>query len=134
MSEQNVDKVRKGIEDFNRRDFDGALVHVAEDVIWEPFLSRTETQLLKGIEQVRAAWQRQVEAVDLRGEPQEFLAVGSDKVVVPMRLTAHGKGSEMSLDAWVVWVWTLEDGIVTRVQVFDTRDDALQDAGQSEKA
>lgn len=86
MSEENVEKIRKGIEAFNRRDFDAALALLADDITWEGFLSRTETQLRhRGKEQIRAAWESQVEMLDVRAEPEEFIAVGTDKVVEAAR-------------------------------------------------
>ena len=41
MSEENVEMIRQAFEEFNRRDFDAALARLADDVTWEPFLSRT---------------------------------------------------------------------------------------------
>ena len=133
MSHENVENLRKAIDDFNRRDFDDALDLMREDATWEPFLSRAETSLLRGREQIRTAWESQVAAVDLRAEPEEFIPVGPDKVVVPMRLVAHGSRSEMSLTASVVWVWTFDDdGLSTGVEAFEGREDALRAAGETE--
>jgi ketosteroid isomerase-like protein len=132
MSQENVDKVRSGIEAFNRRDFDAALVHLRDDVTWERFLSRAEapTPVVRGKEELRAAWESQVEAVDLRGEPEEFIPVGDDTVVVPVRMVALGSGSELALTASVTWVYTFgDDGLCSRVEAFDRREDALTSAG-----
>jgi ketosteroid isomerase-like protein len=132
MSEENVDKVRKGIEAFNRRDFDAALALLSDDVTWERFLSRTESQtsVVRGKEELRAIWESQVEAVDLRAEPDEFIAVGDDKVVVPGRMLAHGSESEISLAAPMTWVWTFdENGVATKVEAFESRDEALRVLG-----
>ncbi len=135
MSEENVESLRKGIEAFNQRDFDSALALVREDVTWERFLSRTEaeTPVVRGKEELRAVWESQVEAVDIRVEPDEFIPVGENKVVVPMQMVAHGRSSEMSLTATVVWVWTVDgDGLVASVEAFDSRAEALEAAGLSE--
>jgi ketosteroid isomerase-like protein len=135
MSEENVQRLRNGIEAFNRRDFDTALALVREDVTWERFLSRTEaeTPVVRGKEELRAVWESQVEAVDIRIEPDEFIPVGDNKVVMPSRMVAHGRTSEMSLTAAVVWVWSIDrDGLVVSVEAFERRDDALEAAGLSE--
>jgi hypothetical protein len=67
-----------------------------------------------------------VEAVDLRVEPEEFIAVGASKVIVPVRMIARGSGSEIRLGASIAWVYTFdESGIVTRVEGFESRDTAL---------
>jgi ketosteroid isomerase-like protein len=131
MSEGNVDKVRRGIEAFNRRDFDAALSYLRDDVTWERFLSRTESTVavVRGKEELRATWESQVEAVDLRGEPEEFIPVGDHKVVVPMRLVARGSGSEIPVTASVTWLCTIgADGLCASVEAFEKREDALKAA------
>jgi ketosteroid isomerase-like protein len=131
VSHDNVENLRKAIDDFNRRHFDDALALMREDATWEPFLSRAETSLIRGKEQIRAAWESQVAAVDLHAEPDDFIAIGDDKVVVPMRLIAHGRRSDMSLTASVIWVWTFDDeGLSMRVEAFDSREDALRSANK----
>ena len=130
MSQENVEKIREGIEAFNRRDFDAALAPLHDDVTWERFLSRAEssTPLVRGKEELLAVWKSQVEAVDLRLEPDEFIVVG-DKVIVPMRMVTHGSGSEITLTTLVTWVWTIDDeGRATKAEAFESRDDALTGA------
>jgi ketosteroid isomerase-like protein len=134
MPHGNIELVRKGIDAFNRRDFDAALAALREDVTWERFLSRAEadTPLVRGKEELRAAWESQVEAVDLRLEPEEFIAAG-DKVIVPSRMLARGSGSEIALSAPVTWVWTIEDGLAAKVEAFESRADALGAVGLPER-
>ena len=135
MSQRSIELIRQGIDAFNRRDFDAALAALSDDVRWERFLSRTETDtpLVRGKEELRGVWESQVEAVDLRLEPEEFIAVGDDKVIVPSRMVAHGSGSEIALSAAVTWMWTLgEDGLAAKVEVFESRAEALEAVGLSE--
>jgi ketosteroid isomerase-like protein len=132
MSQENVERIRSGIEAFNRRDFDAALAGLHDDVTWQRFLSRAETtaRVVSGKEQLRAVWESQVEALDLRAEPDEFIPVG-DKVVVPMRMVAHGSASEIPLTERVTWVWTFgDDGLVASVEAFESREVALEAAGR----
>jgi ketosteroid isomerase-like protein len=131
MSQANIELVRRGIEAFNRRDFDAALATVRDDVTWERFLSRAEadTAEVRGKEELRAVWESQVEAVDIRLEPEEFIAAG-DKVIVPSRMVARGTGSEIALSAPVTWVWTIDaDGLLASVEAFDSRAGAVKAAG-----
>jgi ketosteroid isomerase-like protein len=134
MSEENVEKVRTGIDAFNRRDFDAALALLSDDVTWERFLSRAEaaTPAVRGKEELRAVWESQVETVDIRAEPEAFIAVG-DKVIVPVQMVARGSGSEITLSTPVTWMYTLDDdaGLVTKVEAFESRDDALRAAERS---
>jgi ketosteroid isomerase-like protein len=126
-----VEKIRRGFDDFNRRDFDRALAVLSDDVIWEPFVARAETSLpLRGKEQIRAAWESQVEALDLRLETVEFVPVGDDKVVVQARMFAHGRSSELSLTHSVTLALTINsDGLAARVEIFESREDVLKAGG-----
>jgi ketosteroid isomerase-like protein len=118
--ERNIEAVREGFAAFNRRDFDGALASLHDDVTWERFLSRAETDepLVRGKEELRRIWESQVEALDLRFETEEFTAVGDDQVLVSALATARGSGSEITLSVPVTWLCTLdEDGCTLKVEV-----------------
>jgi ketosteroid isomerase-like protein len=132
VSERNVDLIRSGIDAFNRRDFDAALAALRDDITWERFLSRAEADsaAVRGKDELRAVWESQVEAVDLRLEPEEFIAARDDKVVVPSRMAARGSGSEIALSAPVTWVWTIDaGGLVFKVEAFDSLASALDAVG-----
>jgi ketosteroid isomerase-like protein len=133
MSQENVERLRQAFDAFNRRDFDAAIANVAEEITWEPFLSETETPLLRGKAQVRAAWKAQVEMMDVRVQTEELIPVGDHTVVACIRLVAQGHGSGMSLDAPVVWLFTSDDDrLTTSVERYDSRADALEAAGLRE--
>jgi hypothetical protein len=71
-----------------------------------------------------------VEAVAIRVEPEEFIAAGDDKVVVPSRMVARGSGSEIALSARVTWVWTIdEDWLAAKVEAFEGLAAAREAAG-----
>ncbi|HEX2128436.1 MAG TPA: nuclear transport factor 2 family protein [Solirubrobacterales bacterium] len=127
MSAEKLERVRAGIEAFNRRDFDAALALGSEDITWDRFLSRpeSETPVVRGKDELRATWESQVETVDLRSEVEELIDVG-EKVVALVRMTAHGSGSEISLTSTVAWLWSFDaDGLINRVEVFPTLDEAI---------
>jgi len=129
----NVEMLRKAIEAFNRRDFDAALAFVTDDIRWERFLSKTEsgTAAVRGKEELRAAWDSQVEAVDLRVEPEEFIPIGEVWVAVVMQLVAHGSASEITLRTPATWVWAINDGgQAFEVKTYDTREEAIRDTKQ----
>jgi ketosteroid isomerase-like protein len=133
VSQENVERLREAFDAFNRRDFDAAIANIAEDITWEPFLSETETPLLRGREEVRAAWRAQVEMMDVRVDPEELIPVGDHDVVACIRLIAQGHGSGMSLDAPVIWVFTSDDeGLTRRVRRYDSREEALEAAALRE--
>jgi hypothetical protein len=78
MSNENVEKIREVVDAFNRRDFTAALAPLRNDVTWERFLSRVTaaaTPAVRGKAELLAVWKSQVEAVDIRVEPEEFISV-----------------------------------------------------------
>ena len=131
MSNENVQAVREVIDAFNRRDFDAAMAPLKDDVTWERFLSRAEatSPAVRGKAELLAVWKSQVEAVDIRVEPEEFIQVGN-KVIAPMRMCARGSGSAIELVSVVTWVSTFDDGgLCTKVEAYESRDEALRAAG-----
>jgi ketosteroid isomerase-like protein len=132
MSEENVEIVRKGIEAVNRRDLLAAraLWRSDAEVDW----SRSKGPL-KGVYRGRAeieSFQNEFwstfEKVEV--EPHGFTQAGSD-VVVPN--TAHMRGRDgMEVIARSTFVYTVENGQITRVRMFQERAEALEAAGVSE--
>jgi ketosteroid isomerase-like protein len=107
------------------------LAALREDVTWERFLSRAETDepVVRGKDELRAVWESQVQAVDLRIEFEELISAGESKVVAPTRMVARGSGSQITLSAAVTWVVTFDsDGLIASVEAFESRADALEAA------
>jgi ketosteroid isomerase-like protein len=62
-----------------------------------------------------------------RLEPLELLEIG-DRVVVPTRVVATGKRSGVSVALEATAVCTARDGIIHRLEVYETRSEALEAA------
>jgi ketosteroid isomerase-like protein len=129
MSRENVEIVRKAIEASNRRDVPmaRALWHTEAEVDW----SRSRGPLkgvYRGREEVETfqdEFWSMFEKVEL--EAHGFMQAGSD-VVVPN--TAHLRGRDgMEVSARSAFVYTVEDGRITRLQMFQEPDEALEAAG-----
>jgi ketosteroid isomerase-like protein len=132
MSEENVEVVRKAIEALNRRDVPAAraLWGSAAEIDW----SRSKGPL-KGVYRGRGEignfqnefWST-FEKVEL--EAHGFTQVGSD-VVVPN--TAHLRGREgVEVIARSTFVFTVENGQITGLRMFQERAEALQAVGLRE--
>jgi ketosteroid isomerase-like protein len=132
MSEENVEIVRKAIEAGNRRDLAmaRALWRSDAEVDW----SRSQGPL-KGVyrgreevENFQNEFWSTFEKVELKAHG--FTQSGSD-VVVPN--TAHLRGREgIEVIARATLVFTVEDGQITRLRMFQERAEALEAAGLSE--
>jgi ketosteroid isomerase-like protein len=120
--------VRTVVDALNRRDWDAALERLAPDFEYD--LTRTDSPLrgVYGRDRMREV------AEDFLGvwesahyEPREFIE-GAGGLVVPFTTHFRGRdGIEMRDDA--VWVWTVRDGAVVRLALFQHREEALEAAG-----
>ena len=130
MSEENVEKLRRTYEAFNRGDFDAAIEITRPDF---EFVRVGGQRSVKGAAAFRA-WMEPDAFVDLRIEPLEFRDHGR-KVLVHARSRARGAGSGIELDLmnWAVWTFD-DDGLAMRVEGFldHEEDKALEAADLSE--
>jgi ketosteroid isomerase-like protein len=132
MSEENVAVVRKGIEALNRRDVPAAraLWRSDAEIDW----SRSKGPL-KGVYRGRAeiqSFQNEFWSTfeNVEVEAHGFTQAGSD-VVVPN--TAHMRGRDgMEVIARSTFVFTVENGQITRLRMFQERAEALEAAGLRE--
>jgi ketosteroid isomerase-like protein len=129
VSKQNVALVREIVEAVNRRDLDAALSRAAPEVEYD--LSRTESPLrgiYRGLDQVRqvaeefyAPWS------SVHYEVHELVDVGEHVV---MRYTSHFKGRQgIELTAEATWVFTISDGLFTRLVLYQDHDEAMRVVG-----
>ena len=124
MSEENVERIRRGYDAFNRRDFDAVLAEADDRVTWRPIFS-LESPLLEGKEEIRAAWTSAVESLDVHVEPRELIPVGDDAVVVVAKWIGRGAASGTPVSATAAQVFTFEEGVVVSVESYPGREEAL---------
>jgi len=133
MSDHHIDVVRRGIEAFNRGDWDATLELCAEDIVWIPLIQAVDgQQVLIGRDVLRKAWVAQREALggDAFGvEPRQIQDLGAGTVLVHMRVTGQGISSGVPIDLDYVQLWTIRDGLVARVDKYGSVADALADCG-----
>jgi ketosteroid isomerase-like protein len=130
MSEENIDKLRRAYEAFNRGDFDAAIAFAHADV---EFFPPGDQAPYRGVEEFRA-WMEPDAFESQVVEPLEFTAAGN-KILVDQHTKARGAGSgiELELRSWTVWTFD-DEGLLTRVQNFleHEKAEALEAAGLSE--
>ena len=133
MSQENVEIVRRHIETWNRRDLTAWLALYSPDA--EIDWSRARGPL-KGVYRARGEretlWteffftfeEAQIET------PQGFTDAGSEVVVSN---TTHFRGREgIEVSASRTWVFTVENGQITCLRLFQERAEALEAVGLSE--
>jgi ketosteroid isomerase-like protein len=130
MSEENVEKVRRGFAAYNRGDIDAALAEWAPDAVWDWSNSRGfDAGVFRGHAEIRAFWLRFRAAFEeVRFEIVELLEVDDDLFIVDNVGYMRGRDG-IELQARSAWLVTLLDGEQTSLTLYQTKRDALDAAG-----
>jgi ketosteroid isomerase-like protein len=131
VSQENVQIVRAGLDAYNRRDLDALLEHAAPDFVFDLSRAIGPQRGVYELDQFRA-WVTDLWATFEvhQFEPHEFIDAG-EHVVVPV--TAHARGRDgVEATADTASVYTFRDGAVTRISMYQGRQEALEAVGLSE--
>jgi ketosteroid isomerase-like protein len=133
MSEENVEIVRKAIDAFDRGDLDAWLGFLSPEVVWESLPLPGFRDVYRGRAGARE-WRELLLEVfkEAHLEIEEITALSDDRVLIVSRVTGRGRGSGVPVERPSCEVSWLADGLITRRQVFWTRDEALEAAGMAE--
>jgi ketosteroid isomerase-like protein len=131
VSQDDVDRVCRGIEAFNRRDFEAAMAEFHPDIEWEAGRDLVpDAGVYRGHEGVLAFWRTWLDAIeDFRLQVEESLDAGEGRVFVMTRAEGRGRDSGVPVEASFPQVFELRDGQVVRVRLFATRATALEAVG-----
>jgi len=128
VPQANADVVRAALEAWNRDDWEAILASATPD--FELDMSRADGPFrgVYGAGQVQRFWESFAASWESRRfEPQEVIDAG-DQVVVPVTLHLRGRdGIEVS--ARITHLWTLRDGRLARMCMYQERAEALEAAG-----
>jgi ketosteroid isomerase-like protein len=133
ISQDNIEIVRAVMDAFNRRDVEGLEALLAPDVEIVPLRAAVESNSAYRGPTAAADWYAAVEEawVNLMGEFEGAREVG-DRVLVFGRIRGRGRGSGAALDVEAAGVAHFRAGLITRLQIFTNREEALQAAGLAE--
>ena len=81
---------------------------------------------VEGVRRIAAHWPWG----DLHFEPEDFIAVDAERVLVFIRATATGVGSGIPVERRTAHECTFEAGRLVRFKVYSEREDALEAAGR----
>ena len=132
MSQENVEIVKAKIDAYNREDWDAMFKDAA--LGFELDFSRAigPWRGVFGPDQARRVLEEMRETFEsARLEPHEFIEAG-DLVVVPSTMHGQGRGG-IEVVARTTFVWTIRNGAIERVTMYQERQDALEDLGLSEQ-
>ena len=132
MSQENVEIVRRSIEEWNRRDLLTWVARFPSDGEVDWSRSRSPFKgVYRGHREIEAFWDVFWSTwEDVQIEPHDFTEAGSEVVVCN---TAHMRGREgIEVSAKTALVFTVESGQITCLRLFDEQDEALEAVGLSE--
>jgi hypothetical protein len=136
MSQENVELVRRAYEAWNRGDLETAFEFLDLDVEVSVPPDLPEAGTYRGRGEVRhwVAEQLLPTLEEVRAEPEKFFDAG-DQVVVFVRYFGRGKASGIEVRGAVLdaHVWTLRDGKVQKLQMYEGTEKALEAVGLSEQ-
>jgi ketosteroid isomerase-like protein len=133
MSQENVEVVRRHIDAYNRRDLRALLALWRSDAEIDWSQSRGPLKgVYCGIREIEAFWKEFWSMFEeIQVETHGFTEIGSE-VVVPN--TAHLQGREgINVVARSAYVYTVENGEITRLRMFQEQAEALEAVGLSEQ-
>jgi ketosteroid isomerase-like protein len=104
---------------FNRRDIDGALALMTEDVSWP---KASEGGKVIGKREIRAYWTRQWGEFDPHVEPLEITENGNGKVRVRVHQLVKSLQGDVLSDSEVLHAFTLNSGLIAAMDLGDEDD------------
>jgi ketosteroid isomerase-like protein len=131
MSHENVEIVQATIDALNRGDVEAVIADAAPDFEFDFSRSIGPRRGVFGLDEVREFWDYFAGTFEsVRIEPHEFIDAG-EYVIVPW--TAHMVGRDgIQVQARTTWTWTIREGAVVRLCMYQERAEALEAAGLSE--
>jgi ketosteroid isomerase-like protein len=130
MSQENVEILKRGYEHFKAK----GEIRAHPDLIWDVSrLGWPDQQIYHGpagAMQFNAEWADAWDDWEL--EPEDYIDAG-ERVVVIVNQRGRSKATGIPVEMRFAQVWTLEDGLAIRMQMYASVDEALEAVGLSEQ-
>jgi ketosteroid isomerase-like protein len=128
VSQDPIDVIKQQYEATNSRDFSRAMDYYADDVVLvveEGFLNTGTFEGKDAVGEWFGDWFRAFGS-DYRFEMQEFRDLGGGVVYLFATYGGTGRASGVEVRDERAYLYHVDDGLITRVQLFLTRDRALE--------
>ena len=139
MSQENVRLVREsyatpdesssGIE--QRVLFAAWAERMAPDTEFDFTAAYPDRPVMRGIDELRR-FRDEGPWAELSFDPERFIDVDDERVLVLVRVDARGKGSGVPVELRNAHEFTIRDGVLVRFKVYGDRDEALEAAALAE--
>lgn len=111
--------IERAYSAFNKRDLDGALVLMTEDVSWP---RASEGGKIVGKEEIRAYWTRQWSEFDPHVEPLAITQDNGGRTRVRVHQLVKSLGGDVLSDSEVLHVFTVNGGLIAAMDLGDEAD------------
>jgi ketosteroid isomerase-like protein len=134
MSKENVEKVRRSLDAWNRGDVDSWLQSPHPEIEFISGIAREvegDETVWRGPAELRRFWDEWHSLWNLSIEVSEIRDLG-DTVVALGRFQTRGKASGVELESPVAYVFEFDGGLTRKVRAYLNPTEALQAVGLSE--
>jgi ketosteroid isomerase-like protein len=134
VSQENVEIVGRVLRRYGDQDIEGILAHVHPDVEIDYSDSNApDASVYHGVAACRTFVKGRYEDFDSRRfDALELIDAPPSAVIAVGRMQGTGRASGVAVEAGSVTVWTLRDGKVRRVKLYQSRAQALKAVGLEE--
>ena len=101
---------------FNRRDIDGALALMSENVSWP---KASESGRAVGKEEIRSYWTRQWQEFDPTVEPLEIIDREGSIIKVRVHQLVKSLAGDVLFDGEIWHVYSISNGLIERMDLMD---------------
>jgi ketosteroid isomerase-like protein len=129
MSQKNVEVVRQAFDAFMRRDNEAAFAAYDSEVELQHWV---DGSLYRGLTGAQAFWGDWLRAWGEWSADLEELIDPGDEVIAVLHLRALGKQSGVPVERRECHVWTVRNGKLSRLRIYETKSGALEAAGVGE--
>jgi len=131
MSQENVELVRAFYAAYNRGDLDAVMNDLHPDFTLDWSRGMGPQRGVYGTDRVRQFFDDFAEIFEQRVVPDEFINVG-EHVVVPQTGYVRGRDG-IEVTARITLLWTIHNGSVMRICLYQDTREALEAVGLSEQ-
>ena len=131
MSRENVERIGRFFELFNRREIDTWLETMATDVEWHVDPQDPDMTVHRGREAVRRYAQTWIELMETVIQADEVREAG-ESVVAWTQINSRGGASRVPVGLDLAFVFTLRDGLVVQIKETQSKAEALEAVGLSD--
>jgi len=130
MAESIVATLRAGYEAYNRDGVEATLEFLDPAIEWRNPVDSPIAGVWRGHDGVRE-WHRQAleSFAEMRFQPDEYLSLDDDRVLVMVTAWVRGQGSEIEMEMPFAHLWRFREGRAVEMQMYSDVEQARRDAG-----